>query len=242
MTKDLITRDPGFGRIQEATQVKIFGSAIDFPNTVSPMSGLAETYVVSHYDGEGASTLALLLAQFISPSPLIIEVGTNKSRAYKSVGKEDIFRPDQDADRPVYQAMDERLRNPSRTAIIEFGRGLWREAIAVSRTLQAPNLDGKVYYCFLASDQDLELKTVNLARKEGIKDLIVFGMPKLAREKREGFIKIPTLPREIQSLVYRDGFSMLDAISTTRDRYSLTQFGSELERFAMQVGEALAHD
>jgi hypothetical protein len=212
-------------------QVEDPRSGISFPTIVSEASGLADTYIIAHYDGDGASTLALFLSLFMQTDPVVMEIGTNASRAFKSLPEDSVFRPPAGTQYPARIAMDERLRHPSKPAILEFGRTHWRDAIDIAAQLQRPPFSAASHFCFVASENDRELKVPELAHQKGVHNIVTFGGHKIAQETRLNVIKIPTLPDSMQRLVYNDGLSLRDAVDASEDRFSVMQFIAELHVF-----------
>lgn len=235
MSNDIVSQNPHLARIQAVTQVENVSSGISFPTSKAEGSRLSETYFIAHYDGEGASTLALLLSEFISPEPMIMEIGTPASRAFKSLTSERRFTPEMNMQYPARTAMDERLRHPEIPTIAEFGRMHWRDAIDTATKLQNPPFAGTVYFCFLASENDRTLQIPNLAVDSGLQNVIVFGGYKLARETRERVIKIPTIPIDMQRLIFSEGLSLTDAANASDDRFSALEFLVELKKFGSDV-------
>ena len=89
MSNQIIPRDPNFARLRTAMQVEDPRSGIRFPTIVSDASGLADTYIIAHYDGEGASTLALFLSLFapirvISPNSSAIGMNSEGGMSPRS--------------------------------------------------------------------------------------------------------------------------------------------------------------
>lgn len=235
MSNDIVTRSPHWDAICAVTKVEDVASGVSFPTSKSQASHLADTFIIAHYDGEGASTLALMLSSFITRDPMIFEIGTPASRAFKSLPEERRFAPPVHAANPVNAAIDERLRHPEIPAIVEFGRMHWRDAINVARHLQGPRFSATVYFCFLASENDQTLQIPNLASDAGLHKVLVFGGHKIARETRDGVIKIPTIPSDMQRLVYSEGLSLTDAANTTSDKFSLGVFLDEMKQFGLDV-------
>lgn len=235
MSNDIVIRSPQWAALCAVTKVEDVASGVSFPTSKSQASGLTNTYIIAHYDGEGASTLALLLSSFITRDPIIFEIGTPASRAFKSLPEERRFAPPTHAANPVNAAIDERLRRPEIPAIVEFGRMHWRDAIDVARHLEGLRFSAPVTFCFLASENDQALKIPNLASDAGLHKVLVFGGHKIARETRDGVIKIPTIPSDMQRLVYSEGLSLTDAANTTSDKFSLGVFLDEMKQFGLDV-------
>ena len=235
MSSEIVYRSPHQDRIHAATQVADVAGGINFPTSKGQASQLTDTFVIAHYDGEGASTLALFLSQFIEPEPMVIEVATPASRAFKSVPPERRFTPPIGVENPVRTAMDERLRHPEIPTIVEFGRVHWRDAIDIAVRLEKPPLSATAYFCFLASENDRTLQIPNLAKEAGVQNIIVFGGYKLPRETRPGVIKIPTLPSDMQRLIYSEGLSLSDAVNASIDRFSILDFVLEFQGFGGNV-------
>ena len=235
MSHEIISANLQRQRLVAATQVADVSGGVTFLTSKNQNSQLSDTYVIAHADGKGASTLALLLAEFIEPEPMFIEIGTLTSRAFKSLDESRLFTASRDAPYPERAAMDHRMRHPEIPAIVEFGGPYWRESIKIAQMLVAQPFWAMVHYCFLASDHDEELRMLKIAERDGIKHPIVFGGYKLHQEKRSGLIKIPTLPNDIQRLVFAEGHSLREALWISEDIFSRVHFLAEYHEFGQQV-------
>ena len=241
MSHEIISASLQRQRLLAATQVADVSGGITFLSSKNQNSQLSDTYVIAHADGEGASTLALLLAEFIQPEPMFIEIGTLTSRAFKSLDETRLFTASRDVPYPERAAMDHRMRHPEIPALVEFGGPYWRESIEVALMLAAEPFWAAVHYCFLASDGDEELRIPKRAERDGIRSPIVFGSYKLHQEKRSGLIKIPTLPKDIQRLVFAEGHSLREALRISEDIFSRAYFLGEYQEFGQRVDKDILY-
>jgi len=89
MSNEITRQDPAYGRLLAANRSHTT-ELVRFPMKLARETGLAPTYIIAKYDGGvGSSTLAAILGMFMN-SPLFIEIGGNRSRAFKAINEADI--------------------------------------------------------------------------------------------------------------------------------------------------------
>ena len=185
-----------------------------------------------------SSTLAAILGMFMN-NPLFIEIGGNKSRAFKAIDEADIVRfPSSDPDR-FQRGFDARLQRASRPAIIELEQSLYRDAIQATVDLRSEPFCSSAILIFVASNNGEKLAFQKLSDDCGIHDLIIFGEHEIRGEKRANVIRIPTLPKEIQDAFYVEGLSFMEAVQSCPALFTRKDFINRLQNFHQQVFERL---
>jgi len=239
MTTDIVPFDPFRSKLQAATQIMNPTGAVTLPQSISEY-GINVTYFLVHRDGIGASTVALMLEPFLPVEPLIMEVGTNVSRALKYVPRQDRHFHVQEADeRSIPKALDWRLERPGTPAIIEVGRTLYKEAIRTAIALTSIDPEAQVIFMFIANEYDEKLIIPKAAREEGLKDVIVLGEYKGNWSKRSGVIPIPRLSNEVEMLVTQEGKSMREAFLLSQRAFSRVQFAHVYRSFGKSILEGI---
>lgn len=235
MTTDIVPFDPFRSKLQAATQITNPAGAVALPQSISEY-GTNVTYFLVHRDGIGASTVALMLEPFLPVEPLIMEVGTNVSRALKYVPRQDRHFHVQEAnERSIPKALDWRLERPGTPAIIEVGRTLYKEAINAATALASIDREAKVIFMFIANEHDEHLKIPELARNMGLRDVIVLGEFQGIWNKRSNIIPIPRLSSEVEMLVTREGKSMREAFLLSQGAFSRVQFAHVYRNFGNAI-------
>ena len=238
MSNELTRQDPAYGRLLAANRSHTT-ELVRFPMKLARETGLAPTYVIAKYDGGvGSSTLAAILGMFMN-NPLFIEIGGNKSRAFKAIDEADIVRfPSSDPDR-FQRGFDARLQQASRPAIIELEQSLYRDAIQATVALRTEPFYSSAILIFVASKNDEKLAFRKLSDDCGVHDLIIFGEHEIRSEKRADVIRIPTLPKEIQDAFYVEGLSFMEAVQSCPALFTRKIFIGRLQQFHQQVIERL---
>ncbi|MEQ5789388.1 hypothetical protein J3454_15975 [Erythrobacter sp. NFXS35] len=234
MTNQLIPHDPYRLRLQAATRITDPSKDVAFPQSESA-SGVADTHFIIHRDGNGASTLALFLEVFMRQEPLIIEVGTNVSRALQSVPDTRRHHIQESDGEAVARAIDWRLERPGTPAIIECGRSLYKSAIEWAHVLSRDPFSGRVPMFFVASEHDREFKVARFARQCGLADVLVVGEAQGSWAGQEIAIPIPRLNKDFEKLIYGEGLSLREAFEHCQNAFTRTAFFQEFVGFGAAV-------
>lgn len=237
---NIVPHDPHRQRLVTATRVEDPTGALRFPVSISE-TGLADTFILVHRDGNGASTLALLLEPFLRHSPLVIEVGTNLSRALQSIPRvRHHHLPDPDR-ASLDKALDWRSQRPGIPAIIECGRTLYKEGIEAARLLANPPFNASAPLFVIANQHDRDLKLARLARQHAPGPVVVVGEAQGRWRDSDGeVIPIPQLTAGIQRLIYGDGLGMGDALRSCEEIFATRSFFDEYVRFGRHVAAELS--
>lgn len=237
---NIVPHDPHRQRLVTATRVEDPTGTFRFPVSISE-TGLADTFILVHHDGNGASTLALLLEPFLKHPPLVIEVGTNLSRALQSIPQERYHHlPDVDRT-SLHKALDWRAQRPGIPAIIECGRKLYREGIDAARLLANPPFNARAPLFVITNEHDRDLKLARLARQHAPGPVVVVGEAQGRwRDSDDGVIPIPQLTAAIASLIYADGLRMGDALRSCEEIFATQSFFDEYVRFGRRVAAELS--
>lgn len=235
MTTDIVPFDPFRSKLQAATQIMNPTGAVTLPQSISEY-GINVTYFLVHRDGIGASTVALMLEPFLPVEPLIMEVGTNVSRALKYVPRQDRHFHVQEANETsIPKALDWRLERPGTPAILEVGRTLYKEAINTAIALTSIDHEAQVIFIFIANEHDDQLKIPELARNMGLQRVVVLGEYKGNWSKRSGIIPIPRLSSDVERLVTQESKSMREAFLLSQGTFSRIQFAHAYRIFGKSI-------
>lgn len=239
MSNDIMNSDPAYQKLAEVSRKREFQPLERFPEKRTAQTGFAPTYIIARYDGGvGASTLAAMLMPFLT-NPLLIEIGGNKPRALKSVDRENrIHIPFVDHN-PFGEALDARIQNASRTAIIECEQTAYRDAIEATTILRGAPFHNAAYLLIILAGIDNKLALVDLAHRSDIDDPIVFAQGGYSHASSEDIIRIPTLPKQLQTEIYQNGKGVLEALRDNQTMYTATIFAHEYVRFGKQVHDRI---
>lgn len=240
MSNELVHADPAYRNLMENSRQRQLQELERFPEHRNAETGFAPTYIIARYDGGvGASTLAAMMIPFIN-KPMIIEVGGNRARALKSVDAEDRLRFTGADGAAFGDAIDARIQCASRTAIIECEQEAYRDAIKATAVLRDSPFHSPASLLLIAADVDRKLKLVELAAQFGIDDPIVFDQHGSGRAKSGDHIRIPTLPKQLQTEIYTNGKSLTHAIQDHQISYTVMLFVTEYAKFGQQVRDRIA--
>ena len=143
---------------------------------------LVDIHSLRYDGGVGESTLTGCLIPLLS-NPLLIEIGGNRARALKFVAETDRLHFSSSDPERFGNAIDARIENASRVAIIECEQSVYREAIEAAAVLRGEPYNSAVYVLIIVSKVDHKMGLVKLANQYGITDPIVFAQHGYRRER-----------------------------------------------------------
>lgn len=240
MSNDLVHSDPAYRKLLANSRQHELQALHRFPENRNAETGFAQTYIIARYDGGvGASTLAAMMVPFVT-KPMIIEIGGNQARALKSIGAEDRLRFKGAEGGGFGDAIDARIQCASRTAIIECEQEAYRDAIEATAVLRDSPYHSPAFLLIVAADVDRKLRLVDLAAQLGINEPIVFDQHGSGRARNDDHIRIPTLPKQLQTEIYGNGKSLTQAIQENQTMYTVRTFASEYAKFGQRVHDRIA--
>lgn len=234
MSNEMVPHNPHYLALQAATRIKDPTGGALLPRSNAD-SAVSDTHFIIHRDGVGASTLALFLEPCFAVEPLILEVGTNISRALQSLPKERHFHTQDGDEAAIIGAIDWRLATPERPAIIECGRTAYKQGIIGAHRLSNPPFNAPVHIIFLASEHDRDLSVVKMANQSGLTDVLVCGDYLSDWRERPSVIKVPTLGRDLATNIYQSKLSLRDALEAVRGPMARWTFANEYQTFLNAV-------
>lgn len=191
--------------------------------------------------GTGASTFCLVLEYLLAVEALIIEVGGNSCAAFRDRGP-DRHRhfASREQDR-VGKALNARLDNAGRIAILEFEPSLFRDTVKIAASMKAIVDGATVILFYLTSRHETASSYRQKALENGLHQVFMCQQPTRVPDHRTAeTIYLPWLDPDILDPMHAEALSLQDSLRKCSGLWTKGEARLNLAAFANTISESRA--
>ena len=239
MTDEIVKVDPAAGILRQRMNEHWQASAPSLTIDHSPDAAVAPTiFIARRYGGTGASMAAIILEFLLRQQALIIEVGGNRCPAFAKRLPERHAHFTSNGSDPIEPALNLRLANPSRIAILEFEPALYTRTLDIAQTYASLAAVRPPMLFYICRQHETAPRFAQNAQHKGLDEPIVLSEARQRTgDTAPDQLPLPWIAETVIATIWNEGAGVEEALSRCTGNWTSQETRLSLEKFFTAIQE-----